>query len=117
MTCAEMLAILERMRFALQRYRSIQRAALEDDGHTMSEETLAFFHPWVFGKRCPLLAVQKVLDRGTVTGAEFYNFMFMLHRFMPEVMQADIETDFPQAALEMVHWGKEEARSDGSTNA
>lgn len=92
---SEMLEYLESMRLAFQKFRSIE---LEQWG---DEAGLSLIFPWVFGDKCPLLAIQKVLDRGSVTKMEFYNFMFILHEFIPVVMVAS-DTKFPEPDIRML---------------
>lgn len=92
MTQEEMMRLLERLRHAFQKFRSNTAEAV---GVELSDEMLEEMFPWVFGPRCPLPAIQKCLDRGSVTGMEFYNFMVVLNMFCPEVAVADLETEFP----------------------
>lgn len=87
MTQAEAREILEKTMRAYQRYRSTSM----DLG--VGE---AFFAksmwPWVFGDKCPLPAIAKMLGREKIVPQEFYNIMFILEKFTPEVkMQGEIE--------------------------
>ena len=79
---AEAMKHLQVMMTSFQRYCSIVREYMTN---LLPEDALATMYPWVFGTKCPLTALQKVLDRGSVTGSEFYNFMYIVHRFIPEI--------------------------------
>jgi len=75
------------MMWGLQKYR----ANIREMG-SLPESFLAQQWPWVFGDRCPLLALQDILDRYAKTevlsGAEYHNMMVVLDRFIPEVKSA-----------------------------
>lgn len=70
------------------------------EAHTDKDaEFLERYYPWGFGDKCPLEALQKVIDRGSVTANEFYNFMTIVDKIMPELQViALIEQghDFPK---------------------
>lgn len=102
MTQEEMLDVLENMRYAFQRFRSTVKETQEYTGS--SDEVLADLFPWVFTNKCPLLAIQRCLDNEHVTGMEFYNFLYILHNFCPEVMVGHFEYDFPEPKVEMALW-------------
>ena len=70
---------------SLQKYRSNTLEAL---GY--SPDILATIMPWVFGEKCPLPFLQKILDRtdktGTLQPSDYYNMMTILHSFMREII-------------------------------
>jgi len=75
--------------YTLQRVRSIIRETLVDP---KDEHILGDMFPWLFGERCPLETLVKVLGR-VDQGAEleplvYYNLMIILDQFMPEVKAA-----------------------------
>jgi len=48
--------------------------------------------PWLYGKKCPLEALTKILDRYNETGdlapSDYFNMMIILSKFCPEVAVA-----------------------------
>ncbi len=90
MTQEEALKHLQEMIWALQRYRSITMEQLgpETGELHLSEEMAAEMWPWVFGEKCPLSVLVKMVDSGKVAPNDYYNMMFILDRFMPEVKLA-----------------------------
>lgn len=70
--------------FSLQKYRSV---TAEEIPH-LDEESKALMWPWVFGDKCPLEALTKVIDRGQVEASTYYNFMVVANQFMPEIVIA-----------------------------
>ena len=68
----------------LQKTRSVLRETLSTDLSTLEG---AF--PWLFGDKCPLEPLSKVLDAvesgGTLEPQAYYNLMFILFHFMPEI--------------------------------
>jgi hypothetical protein len=87
MTQSEAREILQKAMRAFQRYRSTSMELGVGE---------AFFAksmwPWVYGDKCPLPAIVKMLDREKIVPQEFYNIMFILYKFTPEVkMQGEIE--------------------------
>jgi len=48
--------------------------------------------PWVFGEKCPLPILAKIIDdaesSGELAPMDYYNMMIILDRFMPEVKLA-----------------------------
>ena len=92
---SEMMEYLERMRLAFQKFRSIEIEKWND------EVGLAQIFPWIFGNKCPLLVIQKVLDRGYVEKMEFYNFMYIIHYLAPQVMVVT-DTEFPEPNMKML---------------
>lgn len=98
------LQYLRHMMFALQKYRSNTKEAY---GHLpeYSDEIMGQMWPWIFGNKCPLNQLSKALDRNYVTGQEFYNFMFILERFMPEVKllgEVVRKIEFPMPTLSLI---------------
>jgi hypothetical protein len=83
MTQAEAREILEKTMHAFQRYRGFS----SDMGIGESWLSKGMW-PWVFGEKCPLPAIIKMLDRDKIVPAEFYNIMFILYQFTPEVKAA-----------------------------
>jgi len=76
--------------YTLQRVRSINLETLGLDPE--DEHILGSMFPWLFGEKCPLETLVKVLDR-VDRGAEleplvYYNLMIVLDRFMPEIKAA-----------------------------
>jgi hypothetical protein len=96
----EAMEALEHLRHNIQRYRSITKETFVGE-NGLTEESLAETWPWVFGSKCPLVQIQKCLDRGSVTGMEFYNFMTILDRFMPEVAVAG-DFVFPKPTPDLI---------------
>lgn len=81
---AEAMKHLQAMMVTLQRYRSIIRENISGiEG--FNDEMLATLYPWVFGAKCPLIALQATLAKGSVSGSEFYNYMFIIYKFAPEL--------------------------------
>lgn len=81
---------------ALQKYRSNLRDPVVGivvpdgtPGLRPTESFMAEMWPWVFGDKCPLTTIVRVLDDTTRTGTlapmDYYNLMIILDRFMPEV--------------------------------
>lgn len=92
----EAIGHLREFVWALQRYRSIVMETLGLDPDYPSEEQLclteelaAEMWPWVFGEKCPLPVLAKIVDDAETSGElapmDYYNMMTILHRFMPEV--------------------------------
>ena len=99
---AEAMQHLQIMMTSFQRYRSIVR---ENMTNLLPEDALATMYPWVFGTKCPLTALQKVLDRGSVTGTELYNFMYIVDKFAPEIKiirLIETQTKFPEPDIDWV---------------
>ena len=99
---AEAMKHLQVMMTSFQRYCSIVREYMTN---LLPEDALATMYPWVFGTKCPLTALQKVLDRGTVTGTEMYNFMYVVHRFIPEikiVRLIETQEKFPEPDVQWI---------------
>lgn len=97
------------MIWTLQRYRSMANDPLlglivPDDtpGLQFTESFVAEHWPWIFGEKCPLEKLVEVVDRAEETGVlapmDYYNFMTILDRFMPElrVAAAFYEYDLPK---------------------
>ena len=76
------LKMIDEFIFCIQKFRS---NAIE--GLSKREcELLPGMYPWTMGAKCPLCALMRVSDRGAITKHEYFNFMVILHRFMPEVL-------------------------------
>lgn len=73
---------------ALQKYRSNALDPRSSVG--LSEDLLATMYPWVFGEKCPLVQLSRVLDRldreGVLEVQDYYNFRTILYKFMPEII-------------------------------
>ncbi len=78
---SEALEHLRIFAYTLQKYRG----GTAEFAPELSEELKAESWPWVFGDKCPLEQLFAVLDRGKVAPSEYYNFMIILERFMPEI--------------------------------
>lgn len=109
-TQEEKINLLNVFIFGLQKYRSnAKEAYMKEEGeHSilgLTNKQMGDLWPWVFGDKCPLPLLQRIVDRGSVTGQEFYNAMFILFRFMPEV-KTSIEhvyhVTFPEPDTQMV---------------
>lgn len=99
---SEAVQHLREMMWGLQRYRSVTMETLGDappGPHSIAEEHVRGLHlsgklagemwPWVFGEKCPLPAISKILDDvdsgGELAPMDYYNMMTILDRFIPEV--------------------------------
>lgn len=78
---------------ALQKYRSV---TAEEIG--MSPDLMEEVWPWVFGDKCQLPTLSKILD-GPLVPMDYYNQLVILCRFTPEIRAATninlIGTDIP----------------------
>lgn len=88
---SEAVQHLIEMMWGLQRYRSITMETLGPGTGELhlSQKLAGEMWPWVFGEKCPLPALAKILDnvdsgRG-LAPMDYYNMMTILDRFMPEV--------------------------------
>ncbi len=83
----EALGHLREMIWALQRYRSITTETLGPGTGELylSKKLAAEMWPWVFGKKCPLPVLMKMVDRGQIAPGDYYNMMTILDKFMSEV--------------------------------
>ena len=92
----EALRHLREMIWALQRYRSVAMETLgrETGELHLSEKMAAEVWPWVFGEKCPLPILVKMVDNaetsGTLAPMDYYNMMTILDRFMPEIKVATV---------------------------
>jgi len=68
---------------ALQKYRSV---TAEEIGipKKLAEE----MWPWVFGDKCPLPVLAKILNHTELVPMDYYNQLIILCRFMPEIRVA-----------------------------
>jgi len=73
---------LTAMMVVIQRYRSTVAEVTETD---VERRVNADLSPWIFGDRCPLPALVKILDRDVIVPLDLYNMMYVLDRFIPEV--------------------------------
>jgi len=92
---------LQEFMIALQRYRGIIREQMSD----IPDKVLVSLEPWVFGDKCPLEILVKVLD-GVDTGhalepMTYYNMMTILTNFMPGV-QACVNMRLAEAGLALL---------------
>jgi len=92
-----------------QKYRS---TSLGEVG--LSEEVAGEVWPWVFGEKCSLPILAKIIGNyeadGSLTPLDYYNQMYILYRFMPGVLAACMLTHdgFPADAPGIiVNWEKE----------
>lgn len=96
MKMSEAVQHLREMLWALQKYRSITMETLGPGTGDLylSEEFAAEMWPWVFGEKCPLPALSKILDDvdsgNDLVPHDYYNMMTILERFMPEVKLAAV---------------------------
>ncbi len=85
---SEAILHLRRYMLALQKYRSNTALDIPD----LSEESKAEMWPWIFGDKCPLPQLVKVVDRTekgkSLDPHDYYNFMVILYRFTPEIIAA-----------------------------
>jgi len=77
MTQERMRKLLELMLVCYQRVRSITSEGLPESSSTDTEGALAFLFPWLYGKKCPIPAISKVLEKDYIPGINFYNFMYI----------------------------------------
>jgi hypothetical protein len=99
---SEAVQHLREMMWGLQKYRSITMETLGSKPpgpHSISDPRACELHlseklagemfPWVFGEKCPLPVLSKILDDvdsgGDLAPGDYYNMMVILDRFMPEV--------------------------------
>ena len=107
---SEAIAHLRVFMLALQRYRSIVMEQLggSKDGLHLSEKMAAEMWPWVFGEKCPLPMLSKILN--DVAGGkqlvplDYYNMMFILDRFTPEI-KAVTNSRLIQARVDVIPEG------------
>ena len=105
----EAMELVRKLLFGLQRARSASKEALqgyESDDKIVSS-VLETIDPWLYGKNGEALlkAVSMVIDRGSITGMEFYNFMTIIHRLDSTIgMCVGILTDtkFPEPTIKLI---------------
>lgn len=96
MTEQEAVQHLREMMWALQRYRSITMETLGPGTGELhlSKKFAGELWPWVFGEKCPLPVLAKMIDDveagGSLALMDYYNMMTILDRFMPEVRMAAV---------------------------
>lgn len=100
----------------LQKYRSNTAEAIPD----LTDEMKAKNWPWVFGDRCPIPSLQKILDHYDKTDElapmDYYNIRTIMYRFTPEVVTAAnllagelvLPLDPPTARLIVCGWDPED---------
>jgi hypothetical protein len=110
---SEAIKHLNNFMIVLQKYRSNARESLGED---ISNETLAWINPYVFGDKCPLEILVKVSDHGdSLEPMTYYNLMVILYRFMPKIdaaariTGAELPGEIPSTALLAQGWEDEEA--------
>lgn len=97
---------LRHMMIAIQKYR----ANIAELWGGQFDDVLANQWPWIFGDRCPLPAISKILNTydkdGTLSPVDYYNMMVVLHRFMPEVtlVFTMLGTTVPPEPSRMAAW-------------
>lgn len=104
--------LLTVMLTGLQKYRSNAAEEFNTEENDVARLALKDVWPWAFGEKGDYLlkALAMVVDRGRVAPIEFYNFMFALECFIPEVksfieiyysfyMQEKIEFPMPTPQL------------------
>ena len=118
MTQSEAREILEKAMRAFQRFRSISRetAGTLTNDQSVIAEALEFINPWVNGNKCPLPAMQKMLAGDKIEPQAFYNIMYILHKFAPEVkavaemehISNGVQFEFPTPDIRWLAEGFEE---------
>lgn len=97
---SEAVETLRQLMFVVQKTRSNQSEFMQkrDDGVEILEE----LQPWIHGKKSILPGLEKVMNRvddgGMIEPQEFYNFMYIVDRFAPQLnMIAAIlkQSEFP----------------------
>jgi hypothetical protein len=91
MTQDEARQHLTAMMVEIQKFRSNVMETRNDD---LDRELTAELFPWAF-KKCPIPALVKILDRDKIVPMDLYNMMYLLHRFLPEVL-IGCEYHFPK---------------------
>lgn len=79
MTPEEAFAHVKRMSYAVQKSRS-NAFEMYDGAKEDAEEFFEMLYPWFFGEKCILRAVEVVIERGSVTGQEFFNLMYLVDK-------------------------------------
>lgn len=84
---SEAVETLRRLMFVVQKTRSNQNEFMH--GYDYGVEMLEELQPWVHGKKSILPGLEKVINRvdggGMIDPQEFYNFMFIVDRFAPQL--------------------------------
>jgi hypothetical protein len=104
----EAMEYMNKLFLGLQRARSVTHENMDimggDISQELTERVLEDLTPWLHGEKGQALlnGVEKVCDRGSVTGGEFYNFMYIIYRLDPTIqaMAGTLsETTFPEPDL------------------
>ena len=88
----EAVAHLRTYMYYLQKYRSFGKETFGPGSGELCfpEGSMERIWPWVWGEKCPLPALIKVLDNvdngNPLAPLDYYNLMFILLRFTPELM-------------------------------
>lgn len=83
MTGAEAMKVVNDLTAVVQKMRSVSRETLGDDEVTAT--VMEQIEKWVFGPQSILPALAKIQDRGSVTGPQLYNLMFVAHTLAPYI--------------------------------
>ena len=76
---------------SLQRYRGFGKDILGPGSAEIcfTDEHMAETWPWIWGDKCPLPSIVRILDHyeasGELAAPDYYNFMVVLFRRMPEI--------------------------------
>ncbi len=83
MTKSRAIKILNIMTTTIQKMRSITRENGIDD------DLAEMVTPWIFGPKCPLLALITIVNKARATGelapGDFFNMMAIAYRLQPEI--------------------------------
>jgi hypothetical protein len=89
MTQEQAMEIVNRLIFGLQRARTASREGTEALAGKVRPKivdgVLEDLIPWLHGQKAEALlnGLTKVSDRGSITGQELYNFMYIIHNLNP----------------------------------
>lgn len=78
---SEALDNVRLMVFALQKFRSVTVEEIPDLTQKIKEDLM----PWVYGPQCPLEAMTKVIDGGQMEPQTYYNFTYIMDKWMQPV--------------------------------
>lgn len=87
----EAISHLRSYMFWLQKYRSVGKENFGPSSGELCflEGSMEKIWPWVWGDKCPLPSLVKVLDNvdngNPLAPLDYYNLMFILLRFIPEL--------------------------------
>jgi hypothetical protein len=106
--------ILNHLMITIQKLRSNERESIEHFRGTqrVKDAVLESLQPWIYGDRCLLPGLEKTLSPGHyLTPQEFYNFMFIVDRFVPEIgimTAVRQEEDFPAPDVNWIRGWEQE---------